>query len=118
MKKIILFILIAALTAFALCAADYREMYKGSVYNFISRGEGFRGDGEEGERSEFVIRNAEKILAQANKGREGEDRLFIVQYIPGNFTGSGNTEVLVSFNTESFRKDNFFCHQADAAVFF
>lgn len=101
MKKIILFILIAALTASALCAADYREMYKGSVFNFISRGEGFRGDGEEGERSEFVIRNAEKILAQANEGREDGDRLFIVQYIPGNFTGSGDTEVLVFFDEKS-----------------
>lgn len=108
MKKIITFSLAAALAASALCATDYREMYKGSVFNFISRGEGFRGDGEEGERSEFVIRNAEKILAQANEGREDGDRLFIVQYIPGNFTGSGNTDVLVAFNTESFRKDNFF----------
>lgn len=107
MKRIIIFILTSAMTL-ALNAADYREMYKGNVYNFIGRGEGFRGDGEEGEKSEFVMRNAEKILEHVNKGREGEERLFIVQYIPGNFTSSGNTEFLISFNEKDFKKDDFF----------
>lgn len=107
MKRIITFILTTAMTL-ALHATDYREVYKGEVYNFISRGEGFRGNGEEGEKSEFVIRNAEKILEHVNKGREGGDRLFIVQYIPGNFTGSENTEILISFNEERFKKDGFF----------
>ncbi|MCM1222801.1 MAG: hypothetical protein NC548_50925 [Lachnospiraceae bacterium] len=107
MKKIILFVL-TGVAMFALHAKDYREIYKGNVYNFISRGKEARGDGEEGEKSEFVARNAEKILAHANKGRDDGERLFIVQYISGNFTGTGNTEFLISFNEEKYKKDSFF----------
>ncbi len=108
MKKNILFILTGAMTL-ALPAKDYREIYKGNVYNFISRGEGFIGDGEEGEKSEFITRNAEKILEHANKGLDDGKRLFIVQYISGNFTGTGGTEFLISFNEEKYKKDDFFC---------
>lgn len=70
------------------------------VYNFLD------GDGTQGEASELILRNQEKILSLVNAGRSGKNEYFIVQYIFGNFTNSENTEVLVFFNEELYRSFN------------
>ena len=70
------------------------------VYNFLD------GDGTQGEVSELILRNQEKILSLVNAGRSGKNEYFIVQYIFGNFTNSENTEVLVFFNQELYRSFN------------
>lgn len=100
MKKRLVILAIFTLCFFA-WAKDYRETYPGKLYNFTYKD-------EEGEHSDFMLRNYEKILEIVNENLTGRHTFFIVQYIFGNFTNSGKIEVLVCFNKELFRSEDFF----------
>ena len=59
-------------------------------------------------KSEFIIRNADKILDSVNSGRTGKNKYFIIQCIFRNFTNSGKNEFVVCFNREEYRRESFF----------
>jgi hypothetical protein len=100
MKRIGIILVFCLLSRFSWAEGKY-QTYNGMVYNFINAD-------EEGKKSEFIIRNADKILDSVNSGRTGKNRYFIIQYIFGNFTNSRKTEVVVFFNREEYRRESFF----------
>ena len=80
---------------------DYSKIYPDKIYNFTYRD-------EENAINEFMHKNYVKILEIVNKSLNATEQFFIIQYIFGNFTNSGKIEVLVCFNKEFFRSEDFF----------
>ena len=93
------------ITMFILCilswGKDYGKIYPNQIYNFLYKD-------EQGEIDEFMVRNYEKILKIVNENLTGRHRLFIVQYIYGNFANIGKKEVVVFFNEEDYRRESIF----------
>ncbi len=101
MKKSIFLIFLFQISCLLWARKDYRQVYPDQLYNFIYYG-------EEGQIDNFMLRNYEKILKLVNENLTRQHKLFIVQYVFGNFANIGKTEVVVFFNEEEYRRESIF----------